>query len=186
MDGFTIVDGIALVVVVISTLLAFSRGFVREVLSIIGWGLAAIAAYIFAPTVEPLVSGLPYVSDILVGNCELSMVVAFALAGIVALVIIALLTPLISGAVQNSAIGPIDQGFGALFGVARGILLVSVALLLFNMAPANDMTSEVANSESIGLFGSVQDWMLMQFENQDWVDWIGGKYNDLIATCPAA
>ena len=37
MDGFTIVDGIVAGVIVISAILAYSRGFVREVMSIVGW-----------------------------------------------------------------------------------------------------------------------------------------------------
>src|SRR5690606_37628851 len=36
-----------------------------------------------------------------------------------------------SGVVQNSALGPVDQGFGFLFGVARGVLLVLIAFLVY-------------------------------------------------------
>ena len=43
MDGFTIIDGIVAVIVILSAVLAYSRGFVREALSIGGWILAAIA-----------------------------------------------------------------------------------------------------------------------------------------------
>ena len=48
MDGFTIIDGIVAVVIILSAVLAYSRGFVREALSIGGWILAAIAAYVKA------------------------------------------------------------------------------------------------------------------------------------------
>ena len=49
MDGFTIVDGVVAVIILISAILAYSRGFVREGMSIAGWIFAAIVAYIFAP-----------------------------------------------------------------------------------------------------------------------------------------
>ena len=49
----------------------------------------------------------------------------------VALVFVSLLTPLFAGMVQNSAIGPIDQGLGFLFGIARGVLLVVIALVVY-------------------------------------------------------
>ena len=37
MQGFTLVDGIVLALIVISAVLAYARGLVREALSIIGW-----------------------------------------------------------------------------------------------------------------------------------------------------
>ena len=49
MDGFTIIDGVVALVIVLSALLAYSRGFVRESLAIAGWIAAGIVAFIFAP-----------------------------------------------------------------------------------------------------------------------------------------
>jgi len=37
MDGFTIIDGVVALIIVLSALLAYSRGFVREGLAIAGW-----------------------------------------------------------------------------------------------------------------------------------------------------
>ena len=45
MEGFTIIDGIVAVVIILSAVLAYSRGLVREVLSIGGWVVATVAAY---------------------------------------------------------------------------------------------------------------------------------------------
>ncbi len=42
MDGFTMIDGIAGGVIFISAIWAYSRGFVREIMSILGWIAAAI------------------------------------------------------------------------------------------------------------------------------------------------
>ena len=54
LDAFTIADAGVAIVLLISAVLAFSRGFVREVMSILGWVIAAVAAFTFAPQVEPL------------------------------------------------------------------------------------------------------------------------------------
>ena len=43
MDGFTIIDGVVAGVIILSALLAYSRGFVREGMAILGWVLAASA-----------------------------------------------------------------------------------------------------------------------------------------------
>ena len=37
MEGFTIIDGVVALVIVLSALLAYSRGVVREVMAIVGW-----------------------------------------------------------------------------------------------------------------------------------------------------
>ena len=49
MDGFTIIDGVVALFIVLSALLAYSRGFVREALAIAGWVAAGIVAFVFAP-----------------------------------------------------------------------------------------------------------------------------------------
>ena len=124
MENFTILDGIVAVIIILSAVLAYSRGFVREALAIGGWILAAIVAYVFAPMAEPLMKEVPILRDFIGGSCDLAMIAAFAAVFAVALIIVSVFTPLFAGAVQRSALGGIDQGFGFLFGVARGLLLV--------------------------------------------------------------
>ena len=50
-------------VVVVSALLAYGRGLVREAMAIIGWVAAAVIAFLFAPRVEPLVREIPVVGE---------------------------------------------------------------------------------------------------------------------------
>lgn len=131
MDGFTVVDGVVLAVVALSGILAYARGFVRELLSILGWVGAAVAAFVFAPAVEPLMREVPVLRDIIGNSCELGLLAAFIAVFAVALILFAIFTPLFSGMIRNSALSPIDQGFGFLFGVARGVLLVLIAFLVY-------------------------------------------------------
>ena len=65
MDGFTWVDGIAVLILLVSVGLAYSRGLARESLSIGGWILAAVVSYQFAPTATPLVKEIPLLSDLI-------------------------------------------------------------------------------------------------------------------------
>ena len=78
MENLTAVDGGAALIIILSAILAFSRGLVRELMAILGWIGAAIAAYYFAPGVQPLVKELPVVGEFLSDSCELSVVAAFA------------------------------------------------------------------------------------------------------------
>jgi membrane protein required for colicin V production len=136
MEGFTIIDAVVAAVILISAILAYARGFVREAMAIAGWVAAAVLAFVFAPTAEPLIRQIPVVGDFLGDSCELSMIAAFAAVFAVGLVIASLFTPLFSSLVQRSALGGLDQGLGFLFGVARGVLLVAIAFIVYDRAMA--------------------------------------------------
>jgi membrane protein required for colicin V production len=182
MDGFTIVDGVVLIILVLSAVLAYSRGFLRELLSIVGWVVAAICGYIFAPAVEPLVREVPILRDIVGSTCELSMLVAFAAVFAVALVIVSIFTPLLSGAVQNSALGPVDQGLGFLFGVARGLLLVIIALVVYDTVMGEGGVPQVDNSRTRVILASAQQRVAESLP-ADGPEWIAGKFSSLTESC---
>lgn len=184
MEGFTLVDGIVAVVVVLSAVLAYSRGFVREALAIGGWVLAAVVAFILAPNVQPLVNEIPVVSDFLAGSCELEMILAFAIVFAAALIIVSLFTPLFSSAVQNSAVSGVDQGLGFLFGVARGLLLVIVALVVYDRLVIGEPIPMVDESRTALLFAEVQD-RINEAIPEEAPRWIVGRYEELIARCEA-
>ena len=103
MEGFTIIDGVVAVIIVVSALLAYSRGFVREAMAIAGWIGATILAFIFADTVQPLIRQIPVVGDFIGDSCELSIIASFAAVFAVALVVVSIFTPLFSRIPYNSS-----------------------------------------------------------------------------------
>lgn len=184
MEGFTIIDGIVAAVVVVSALLAYSRGLVREVMAIAGWVAAAVLAFIFAPQAEPLIKELPVLGDFIGDSCELSIIAAFAAVFALALIVVSFFTPLFSSLVQRSALGGVDQGLGFLFGVARGVLLVAVAFFIYNTVLSGQSVAMVDDSRSVQVF----DRMTGQIEEQnpqEALGWITGQYNQLVAGCSA-
>ena len=58
---FTVVDGGVAVITLISAILAYSRGFTREVFAIAGWIIAIVAAFYLAPKLDPLIREAPVV-----------------------------------------------------------------------------------------------------------------------------
>lgn len=120
----TILDMIVIVVVFVSATLAMVRGFVREVLSVASWVAAVAAAYFFYKPVVPLIR--PYVE-----SSTVTTIIAAAAIFFVALIVASYVTTKISDFVIDSRIGAIDRGLGFLFGAARGVLLVVIALLFF-------------------------------------------------------
>jgi membrane protein required for colicin V production len=184
MEGFTIVDGIVGGVIVISAILAYARGFVREALSIGGWILAAVVAFIFAPNALPLIREVPYLGDFIGDSCELGIMSAFVAVFAVALIVISLFTPLFSTAVQRSVIGGVDAGLGFVFGVARGVLLVVVALIAYDRVVGSEPVPMVADSRSAQIFARLQGDIEDQIP-EDAPGWIMSRYEQLTAACAA-
>ncbi|MCC5967055.1 MAG: CvpA family protein [Natronohydrobacter sp.] len=182
MEGFNIVDAGVAVIVIVSGILAYSRGFMRESLAIAGWIAAAVLAFILAPAVQPLVRELPYVGNFLGDSCELTIIASFAVVFAVVLVLASLFTPLFSSMIRNSAIGGIDQGAGFLFGIARGFLLVAIALMVYERAVPRGSVELVENSRSASIFGSFSG-NLDQAVPEDAPNWLVSKYEELVSTC---
>jgi len=184
MEGFTLIDAAVAVIIVLSAILAYSRGFVREVLAIAGWIGAAVLAFVFAAQAEPLIRELPVVGDFLRDSCELSRIAAFAVVFAIGLIIMALFTPLFATIVQRSALGGIDQGLGFLFGALRGVILVAVAFLVYDRAVAANTIPMVDDSRSARVFAAFQAQLESSIP-QDAPGWIVDRYESLVGDCSA-
>ncbi|MEP2030042.1 MAG: CvpA family protein [Paracoccaceae bacterium] len=182
MEGFTLIDGVVAVVIVLSALLAYGRGLVRELMAIAGWVGAAVLAFIFAPQVEPLMREIPVLKDVIGGNCELSIIAAFAAVFAGSLIVVSLFTPLFSSAIQRSAIGGVDQALGFLFGVARGVLLVAIGFFVYSTVFTGQSYPMVDDSRSALVFGSVSQQIEDRNPEQA-LGWLTGQYDALISHC---
>ncbi|MBR9649563.1 CvpA family protein [Thalassovita aquimarina] len=182
MEGFTIIDGVVALVIILSALLAYSRGLVREALAITGWIAAAVLAFVFAPQVQPLVKEIPVLGEMIADSCELSIIASFAAVFALALVLASLFTPLFASLVQRSVLGGLDQGLGFLFGVLRGILLVAIAFFVYETVITGQDVAMVEGSRSAKVFGK----MTGKIEDRDpeqALGWITRQYEELVGVC---
>ncbi len=123
----TWVDIVILVVLAISGLLAFLRGFVREVLGIGAWlGAAALAVW-----ANPRI--LPRFDQWLHNYPGLAQPIAFGVVFIVTLLILLFFSHAVGKAVRRSPLGGLDRSLGLVFGLARGAALVVLAYILAGM-----------------------------------------------------
>lgn len=182
MEGFTIIDGVVALIIVVSALLAYARGMVREAMAIVGWIAAAVLAFIFAPQVQPLIKVIPVVGDFIADSCELSIIAAFAAVFAVALIVVSFFTPLFSSMIQRSALSGVDRGMGLLFGVARGVLLVAIAFFVYDTVVTSQSFTIVDQSRSAQVFsrmtGEIEDRNPEQA-----LGWITRQYEQLVGMC---
>jgi membrane protein required for colicin V production len=142
---FELLDLVLGGIMLLSGLLALTRGFTREVLSLVSWGLAA-AAGLFASFNEDLVAlALDYVQS--------DVIARVAVGGgvfLIALIILSIISVRIADWVLDSAAGPFDRTFGLVYGLARGLLLVAIAYLFYVwLVPPEGREDWVRNARSL-------------------------------------
>lgn len=181
--AFTITDAVVLLIILISAFLAYARGFTREVLAIGGWVVAAMAAFYFAPFLEPLVREIPVIGGFLRSSCTLSALASFIAVFALALMLLAIFTPLVSGLVRDGVLGPIDRGFGFVFGAARGIVLVAVLFMLYDLVAPNDQRlPDIDNAASLALIGETAE-ILRAHAPTEVPEWLAVRIDRLTGNC---
>ena len=150
----TLLDFILIGVMLVSALLAMIRGFMREILSIAAWVIAAVA------TLYAYSRLLPYAKTYFNND----IIAAGAVIGgtfLGTLLIVSIITVRFSDMVLDSRVGALDRTLGFLFGLARGLIIVVVAFLFFAwLVPPRTQPSWVANAKSRVVLQSTGDWLI--------------------------
>lgn len=119
----TVFDYAVILIMGLSVVLSVIRGAVREVLSLTAWVLAFWAAQSYTVEFSAL---LP---DAL-SNPSLRLMTGFAVVFLTVLVVMSLIAILSSKLVKASGLSVADRTLGAVFGLARGFLMVLILVLL--------------------------------------------------------
>ena len=182
MEGFTIIDVGVILVVALSGFLAHSRGIVRESMAILSWIIAIIAAFTFAPQIEPLIRELPVVGEFIADSCELSMIAAAAAIFIVILLITSLITPVFSTVVQDSILGEIDHMMGFIFGVLRGVLLVAIIFFVYETIVSSQSVPIIDDSRSAKILSNFAEKIAERNPEQA-LSWVTRQFEKFVAVC---
>jgi membrane protein required for colicin V production len=123
-------DYAVLAIVGLSVLLSIMRGFVREVLALASWVIAFFVAKIYVLELVPLLPDA-------IPNESLRMLAAFLILFLATLLICTLLAIVLSQIFKKIGLGWLDRIIGGMFGLVRGIVIVTVLVFLagFTSAP---------------------------------------------------
>jgi len=122
-SGLNVVDLGVIAVVLISGALALWRGLVREVLSLAAWTGAVLITVYFYPSLRP------WMHAHIKNEFGADVATGFSLF-CVALLILLPLGYFLSSFIRGRALTAIDRSFGFVFGIARGVLIVSLLFLV--------------------------------------------------------
>jgi membrane protein required for colicin V production len=149
----TLLDIVLIAVMLISGLLAMIRGFMREVLSIAAWVLAAgVTLYAYN---KLLPAATAYFNSDLIAK-------AAVVGGVflLTLLIVSVITVRISDMVLDSRVGALDRTLGFLFGLGRGLIIVVVAFGFFDwLVPAKSQPAWVTDAKSKVFLANTADWL---------------------------
>ena len=125
MTGF---DFVLLAILAISVVLGLLRGLLKEVLSLVAYASAFLAAIWWGPTVSEWLT--QWISQPFV-----SMALAYLGVFIVVLLAIGVINMTLAALLSKTGLTPADHGLGAMFGLLRGVLFVLVLVILAGFTP---------------------------------------------------
>ncbi len=131
-SAITAFDALVLVIVGLSAVIGFARGFSTEILTLAAW-----AGAIFA-TLYGLSWGVTDFGRSFISPDALSDVVTAVTLFFLTLFLFKYLAGFIGRSVKSSAIGFLDRSLGALFGIIRGVLVTAAIFLVLDFILTDD------------------------------------------------
>ncbi len=122
------VDWVIIAVILISMLTAFLRGVAREMIALMAWILGAYLAFIYTPALQGLLESQVQTPEFRYLIVFLSIIIIFLILG-------AILGKLFSKVVSAIGLTGLDKTLGIIFGLARGLLLVIIFIMVANFTP---------------------------------------------------
>ena len=122
----TVLDYVLLAIVVLSALVGLWRGLVSEIIALVAWVAALGAAWLYASAVAEMLVDV-------IAEPAWRQVAGFALIFIGVLLLAAILRFLLRELLRAAGLGPADRMFGTFFGIARGLVISFVLVLVGGM-----------------------------------------------------
>ncbi len=123
--SINLLDIVLFVSIMVSLVIGYSRGFVKETLSIINWLIAAWLSFKYY-------SDLNTITINFIDSNIVSDAISFGIIFLLSIITLTFLSNFISKNIKNSLLAPLDRLFGMVFGIIRAILLIVVVFIAGN------------------------------------------------------
>lgn len=145
------IDIVIILIVFASAIISSVRGFMREALSLAGWVMAFWISLSFS-------GSLAILFDQTFDDPILRMVVAFLLLFVASLIVATIVSYFGIQLVERTGMTRADRSIGVVFGVLRGILIVT-ALVMFSGLTPFPQTSSWGDSFFLYYFEGIAVWL---------------------------
>lgn len=132
------IDYVVLAIGVASAAFGFWRGFVKEAIALMTWLVAIVLAWQAAWLVEDRLGEWTAAPELRIWAARAIIFVAVLIVG-------GLLSWLMRALIRKSGLSGTDRSLGAIFGLARGVLLVGLVAIVIDLA---DLETETWWSEA--------------------------------------
>lgn len=137
--------------ILISSIIGLFRGFIREAFSLVLWGTAFWVGLTFSREFSGLLEGI-------ISYPSARIATAFAILFFITLILGALISYLLSELVKKTGLTGSDRFAGMIFGITRGLIVVSIIIMLAGLTPLPE-DSWWKESTLIPPFQSLAIWL---------------------------
>lgn len=119
--------------ILISSIIGLFRGFIKEAFSLAIWGVATWVGLHFSRSLSGLIESL-------IRSPSARIIVAFIILFLITLVLGALVSYLLGELVKKTGLTGSDRFAGMIFGITRGLIVVSLVVMLAGLTPLPEDT----------------------------------------------
>lgn len=171
MDISGITDIAVIAILIISAGVALFRGFIKEVLTILGIIGGLAMAFFFGDNMIPVMDSWMGIVDgedpkrlfDLIPYDLISKVLSYASVLITFIIILNIISHFLSKAVSSAGLGPVDRTLGFIFGIVRGVLVCGVLYLPVHLMAPQDKKDEWFGQSNMGFYLETTSAWLAKF-----------------------
>ncbi len=165
LNDINLFDIFFLIIILYNVIQCFLKGFSLSLISFSKWVLSTVITIILVPKLQPLVG--EYIQSEFINNIGLGIAIF-----ILTLFIIILIGKTLSKAVTWTGVGPIDKGFGFIFGFFKGYIVSVCLFSIFNwFYPFQNWGISAENAISFNLINKGSEILIEEFpSSEDFID----------------
>lgn len=125
---FNVIDIIFILIILVFSIIATAKGFVKEIFNKASWILGIVFGVIFCKKLSPFLEGF-------VKSETLRTICAFLLIFMVVFLILQIIKTIIHNAFDTEIMGGLDKALGFFFGIIEGLAVVMLIIVLLSIQP---------------------------------------------------